>query len=457
MLNDASVTPDRRSFLKTIGAAAIALGADPAPGASAAPAAQARPNVRLGLDMYSVGAQQWTPFEQMDFAAKWQVKMVHFSEIRFLGSPDWKVALDPANLRKIRARADELHLDVEIGMRSICPTSSGFDKAAGTAEEQLGRMVDAAKIMRSPIVRCVLGSQADRTGPIEKHIEATAAVLKNTRSKIMDAGVKVAIENHAGDMQARELKMLIETAGKEYVGACIDSGNAVWTIEDPHLTLEVLAPYVLTSHMRDSYVFNAPRGTAVQWSRMGDGNIGMEDYIRKYVAQCPGAAVSLEVIVSNTPRVFNYRDPQAWRSSRRRRRGSSRDSWRCAIAACRASCQPRARGGVAEAPVPAAAVVAVVAASRTRRRSASTGSTSRPACSGPATCWRRCRLLHQLHLRERQLAHALAGRGEDRVAERRDHRRHARLADAASAARRCRRSARSPGRARRSCAPPGSR
>jgi hypothetical protein len=60
-------------------------------------------------------------------------------------------------------------------------------------------------------------------------------------------------------------------------------------------------------------VFNAPgRGTAVQWSRMGEGNIGMEDYIRKYVAQCPGAAVSLEVIVSNTPRVFNYRDPQAW-------------------------------------------------------------------------------------------------------------------------------------------------
>jgi sugar phosphate isomerase/epimerase len=303
--------PDRRSFLKTVGAAAMALGADRA-GAEAA-AAQTRPNVRLGLDMFSVGAQQWTPFEQMDFAAKWNVKMVHFSEIRFLGSPDWKVALDPANLRKVRARADELNLDVEIGMRSICPSSAGFDKAAGTAEEQLGRMVDAAKIMRSPIVRCVLGSQADRSGPIEKHIEATVAVLKNTRSKIMDAGVKIAIENHAGDMQARELKMLIEAAGKEYVGACIDSGNAVWTIEDPHLTLEVLTPYVLTSHMRDSYVFNAPgRGTAVQWSRMGEGNIGMEDYIRKYVAQCPNAAVSLEVIVSNTPRVFNYRDPQAW-------------------------------------------------------------------------------------------------------------------------------------------------
>jgi hypothetical protein len=46
---------------------------------------------------------------------------------------------------------------------------------------------------------------------------------------------------------------------------------------------------------------------------MGDGNIGMADYIRTYVARCPGAAVSLEVIVQPTNwRIFDYRDPQAW-------------------------------------------------------------------------------------------------------------------------------------------------
>lgn len=302
-------TPDRRTFLKSAGAAAIGLSL---PFDASRLVAQVLPRPRLGLDLYSVGAQQWTPFEAMDFAVAQGVKMVHFSEIRFLGSPDWKVSLDPASLRKVRARADELNLDVEIGMRSICPTSTLFDRAAGTAEEQLGRMVDAAKIMRSPIVRCVLGSQADRRGPIEKHIDETIKVLKNVRSRVMDAGVKVAIENHAGDMQARELKTLIEGAGKEFVGVCIDSGNAVWTIEDPHLTLDTLAPYVVTSHMRDSYVFNSPQGTAVQWSRMGEGNIGMADYIRKYVRQCPNAAVSLEVIVSATPRLFNYRDPAAW-------------------------------------------------------------------------------------------------------------------------------------------------
>jgi sugar phosphate isomerase/epimerase len=222
------------------------------------------------------------------------------------------VALDPVNLRRIRARADELRLDIEIGMRSICPTSSVFDAAAGTAPEQLARMIEAATLVRSPIVRCFLGTQADRRGPIEKHIDETVRVLKAVRSRAMDAGVKVAIENHAGDMQARELKALVEAAGPDYVGVCIDSGNAVWTIEDPHLTLETLAPYVLTSHVRDSYVFNSPQGTAVQWSRMGDGNVGIADYLRNYIARCPGRAVSLEVIVSNSPRLFDYRNPQAW-------------------------------------------------------------------------------------------------------------------------------------------------
>src|SRR5215212_337305 len=292
---------DRRTFLKAAGTAAVALGAGGVP-AFAQPATP----VRFGIDIFSLNAQKWTPFQHLDFAAKWNVKMVHFSEIGFLGS------LDPENLRRVRARADELKIDIEIGMRSICPTSTMFDKAQGTAEEQLGRMIDAAKIVRSPIVRAVLGSAADRRDGIDTHIDDTVKVLKNVRSRLMDAGVKVAIENHAGDMQARELKRLIESAGPDCVGVCLDSGNPVWTIEDPHLTLDTLAPYVQTSHMRDSYLFNSPRGTAVRWTRMGDGNMGMEDYLRTYVQKCAGKPVSLEIIVSPNFRIFNYRDPQAW-------------------------------------------------------------------------------------------------------------------------------------------------
>jgi 3-oxoisoapionate decarboxylase len=290
---------DRRSFLKTAGSAALVLGAP-------APQARKLPPVRFGIDMYSLGAQNWTPFQQLEFAAKWNAKVVHFSEIRFLGT------LEPDNLRRVRARADELALDLEIGMRSICPTSAAFDKAQGTAEEQLTRMIEAAKIVRSPIVRAVLGSSADRRGGIDRHIDETVKVLKNVRSRATEAGIKVAIENHAGDMQARELKRLVEDAGSDVVGVCLDSGNPVWTIEDPHLTLETLAPYVLTSHMRDSALWNTPEGAAVRWTRMGEGNIGMESYLRTYIEKCPGRAVSLEIIVTPQPRMFNYRTPEFW-------------------------------------------------------------------------------------------------------------------------------------------------
>lgn len=287
---------DRRTFLAA-GAAALCSPA-------AAPAAA---NVKFGMDLFSLRSQGWTPFQFLDYCAKWNIKVVHFSELRFIGS------LEPENLKRVRAHAEERDIEVELGMKSICPTSTMFDPAQGTAEEQLTRAMTAATIVGSKIVRCVLGSAADRNGkvPLEQNIENTVKVLRNVRSRVIDAGLKIAIENHAGDMQAREVKGLIEAAGKDFVGSCLDSGNPLWTIEDPHLTLETLAPYVLTSHVRDTSVWNTPQGAAVAWTRMGQGNIGIESYIREFNAKCPGRPLSLEVIVTG-PRYYNYRDPKFW-------------------------------------------------------------------------------------------------------------------------------------------------
>ena len=269
--------------------------------------AQGAPKVRFGLDLFSLRSQGWTPFQMLDWCGQRDIKLVHFSEIRFLGG------LEPDNLKRVRAHALQLGIELEIGMRSICPTSTMFDKTAGTAEEQLGRMAQSAHIIGSPIVRCVLGSAEDRRGPggIESHIEDTVKVLHNSRSRVLESGVKVAIENHAGDMQARELKRLVEEAGPDFVGVCLDSGNPLWTIENPHLTLETLAPYVLTSHVRDSAVWRTERGAAVSWTRMGEGNVDIEGYIRDFLHKCPGRPLSLEVIVTG-PRLFNYLDTSFW-------------------------------------------------------------------------------------------------------------------------------------------------
>lgn len=284
---------DRRSFLGVAAATPLA-------------AMSNQSKVKLGIDLFSLRGQNWTPTQYLDYCAARQVQVVHFSEIRFIGS------LDPQNLRTVREQAARLGLEVEIGMKSICPTSKMFDASQGTAEQQLEGMIESAHIVGSKIVRAVLGSADDRRpGPIEAHIEDTVRVLHRVRPKAVDSNIKIAIENHAGDMQARELKMLVEEAGRDFVGVCLDSGNPLWTIEDPHLTLDTLHPYVLTSHVRDSAVWRVPQGAAVTWVQMGRGNVDIDSYVRKYIEWCPGKALSLESIVFG-PRILPYRDRKFW-------------------------------------------------------------------------------------------------------------------------------------------------
>lgn len=277
-------------------------------------------DIRLGIDLFSVRSQGWTAFEHLDYASRLGAKVVHFSEIRFLGS------LEDEHVQKVAAHAKRLGIELEIGMRSICPTSTLFDPKQGTAEEQLRRVIRAAKLCDSRLVRCFLGSSLDRASavPLSAHIENTAKTLRAVKSFAVDQNIKVAVENHSGDMQARELKSLIELAGKDFVGAVIDSGNPVWALEDPHLTLETLAPHILTSHVRDSYLWKTPLGVAVQWTPMGRGNVDIAGWVNRYRQLCPGKTLSMEIIVTGARKfqVFEtkfwdaYRDTPAWEFSR---------------------------------------------------------------------------------------------------------------------------------------------
>ena len=289
---------NRRTFLVGAGAAAVT---------PAAPAAKNAKKAKFGVDLFSIRSSGWSPFEYLDYCSRWGAEVVHFSEVRFLGS------LEDAHVEKVGEHARRLGIELEIGMTSICPSSSRFNSREGTAEDQIARVIRAAQRAGSRIVRAYLGTMADRQGDggIERHIENTVNVLRHVRNRVVDADVRIAVENHAGDMQARELKMLIEGAGKDFVGACVDSGNPLWTIEDPHLTLETLAPYALTSHVRDSGVWRSPKGAFVRWVRTGEGNVGIEDWIRRFMELCPGLAVTQEVIVTG-PREFPYLEPSFW-------------------------------------------------------------------------------------------------------------------------------------------------
>jgi hypothetical protein len=74
---------ERRTFLKTMGAA-VAWSALIRGGFQAV----RPPAVRFGVDMFSVNRQGWTPFQMLDWAGRWGVKVVHFSEVGLIGGLD---------------------------------------------------------------------------------------------------------------------------------------------------------------------------------------------------------------------------------------------------------------------------------------------------------------------------------------------------------------------------------
>ncbi|MGC4106279.1 MAG: sugar phosphate isomerase/epimerase [Thermomicrobiales bacterium] len=266
----------------------------------------------LGLDTFSLRWQDWTAEQMLDYAASIGLQNVHFSERGYLTS------LDPDYLRGLKDHADRLGLRIELGMRSFDQYSSTFDPALGTAEQQLADMIAAAQIVGSPIVRCFLGMQSDRIGPTPfcTHVAEAERVLKAVAPIAETANITIAVENHGfGDFHARELRALIERVGSAHVGVCLDTGNPVYGGEDAVFAAEILAPYVVTCHLRDTRAWATADGCAVQWVTCGDGDVDLARVVEILKPHAPDIALDLEIITGIGPREidFLHADSEFWR------------------------------------------------------------------------------------------------------------------------------------------------
>ena len=226
-MNSDNLQPDRRTFLKTVSTAAAGLALA---GSAAAEGITGRPNsIKLGFDNFSIRAMQWKADALLDYAASLKLDSILISDL-----DAYENFSDPY-LKDVGKKARDLGIELHAGTWSICPTSKYFKNKWGTAEEHLSLGIRVAKALGSQVLRVVLGMGGDRKsdGGIEARIEDTVKVCKACRSQAKDAAVMIAVENHAGDMQAWELVTLIEAAGKDYVGATLDTGNSCWTLRRP--------------------------------------------------------------------------------------------------------------------------------------------------------------------------------------------------------------------------------
>ena len=308
-MNHEHISLGRREFLgaSVLAGAGLTLGTHLMARDKSTSSPARKRDLKLGFDNFSIRAFGWKAPQLIDYAAELEVDTLLMSDL------DVYEEQTDAYLAEVRARARDKGIELQVGTGGICPSSVRYRKELGKAEGHLALTIRIAKALGSSVARCYLGSLADRRqdGGIEPRIRDTIRVLKDVRSQALEAGVKIAVENHAGDLQARELAAMIEDAGPDFVGSTTDSGNATWSLEDPVRNLEVLAPYTVCSGIRDSVVWEDEKGVVVQWTALGEGVVDLERYFDIFEKHCPDAPVQLEII-SGFNRGFPYLEPGFW-------------------------------------------------------------------------------------------------------------------------------------------------
>jgi sugar phosphate isomerase/epimerase len=291
---------NRRSFLASTFATAAA--------SSLSKAAIQGGKLPIGLDHFSVRATGWKAAQYIDYAASLKLDTLFLSELGMFEN------FEDAYLKGLKEQADRLNLKLYVGTGSVCESSNTWKAANGTGADHLALTIKIAKALGSPVARCYLGNQKDRStdGGIARHIENTIKSIKANQSRAEAEGIKIAIENHAGDMQSAELRELIEVAGKGYVGANIDPGNAVWALEEPLKHLEVLGPVTVCSSVRDSMLWEGENGAInVQWTAIGEGLIDFKAYSKRFAELAPGVPLQVETI-SGFARPFEVTKDDFW-------------------------------------------------------------------------------------------------------------------------------------------------
>lgn len=214
---------------------------------------------------------------------------------------------EPGYLDGLKRRSDEASLFVEL---SVSPK----------ALEDEDRFAEAAAVARR------LGASRLRVALLHgrryedfRTLDAWRAfadhwkrALPRSKAALERHRLEVGIENHK-DWRAHELVELLRSVDSPYLGACVDFGNNVALLEDPLDTVTLLAPFAVTTHLKDMAVRSYERGFELAEVPLGTGLSPLARMIEVLRASRPEVPLCLEMITRD-PLKVPYLDDSYWAS-----------------------------------------------------------------------------------------------------------------------------------------------
>ena len=129
--------------------------------------------------------------------------------------------------------------------------------------------------------------------PLAERLALVAHNLGRLADAVAGAGITLGLENHC-DYRGHEIVSIIEQANRPNLRVQIDTGNAFSVFEDPVDCARVLAPYVVSCHLKDVHVTpfatGACRGTRAVTAPLGGGHVDNVACCRLIQAHAPDPA-----------------------------------------------------------------------------------------------------------------------------------------------------------------------
>ena len=213
--------------------------------------------------------RQMDIWQLMDYVSSLGLDGIHLDDKAF----DATEASHFQNVREY-ARDRNLYLEYNFAM-----PSSKYDSSV---QHEIEEGIRIAQSIGADVAK--LGMNLSRPHPVAAskfhpevmaQLEAVAAKLKAAAPLARKAGVKIAVENHT-DAFSEEVLWVLDQVDHPFIGACIDTVNALHVTENPIAAVENLAPKAFTNHFRDAQIVITPSGFELTGVVVGDGDLDMQ-------------------------------------------------------------------------------------------------------------------------------------------------------------------------------------
>lgn len=221
----------------------------------------------------------WRPYDTLDF-------LEHCHQ---LGAGGIQAYIN-GDIPTIRERAEEYGMYIEAWV----PLPVGDDTAEFEQSLRDAKAVGAVAL-RAACLPTRRYEVFPRLKEWQAHVAASFKSLDRARPLVDKYKIPLGLENHK-DWTADEMVFLMKKYGSEYFGVCLDFGNNLSLMDDPMDLIEKLAPYTVSTHLKDMATQPYWDGLLLSEVLLGEGYLDLPRAISIVKQARPSVRFSLEMI-----------------------------------------------------------------------------------------------------------------------------------------------------------------